>query len=859
MASPNSYKDPYWSDLAATTEVKLGLPGGLLAAVVTRGERSNADQVSEAGAKTPFQIIPATRKAAIDKYGIDPYLSPENAAEVAGLLLKDSLTRNKGNVPAAVAEYHGGTDRANWGPRTRAYVARVTGAQQTEQAPQQASGSTFQRALANQQAAAPASSISAVYEAYSAGKMTPQEASEFEADVKGGLVMLPRGASLKGQAAPSQAGKPAPAMLPKEVTDAYAGGRMSEQERADLEADMAAGIVRLPATTASQIPTEDPNWQPPTEQGIIPRQVEPTLGQRLIGAGETGLTMLTGMTGGMAGMAGGTVKGVAKSILDGTFGTQQAADMVEREAAKSAEALTYMPRTQTGQEYAQNVGRVLSETIPAVPLAAEMSMLSSGLRQAAPAAELAARQGAAAASRVAAPVVQQAGRAVEAVKAAPGRAAEAMGIRQPAASPTSGTGASMGAAGVDVATLRQAKANELPVPIELTKGQRERTFEQQQFEREIAKAPEVGAPIRERFATQNDAIYKNFDAFIDMTGAETADLRSVGASVDQAVRSRAAKDKARIRTLYKDAEKAGELEQPVTLDGVVQHINDNWPDVATAPLLQTAKNWAVKLGIASEDEAGALVANPVPLKRAETFRQSINRNTDREATNIRQASILKSEIDASTEGLGGSLYQQARSARAKYAHDYENIGLIKDLMGMKRTSSDRVVALENVFNRSIKNGSLDDVRQLRRILHTEGEAGTQAWKELQGATVRHIQESAFGNSARDVRGNPVLSPAGLDRVVTTMDKSGKLDFIFGKRGAEQIRLINDVAKDVATAPPGAVNTSNTASALITALDTLASYGTTGLPVPIAHALKASMKSIKERKLRARVRQALQRN
>ncbi len=855
--TPNNYKDPYWTDLATATEAKLGLPDGLLAAIVTKGERSNHDQISEAGARTVFQIIPATRKAAIDKYGIDPYLNPENAAEVAGLLLKDSLNRNKGNVQAAVAEYHGGTDRANWGPRTRSYVARVVGdQQQISQGGQPSGGSTFQRVMAanpqyQQNSGAVPSQINQVYQAYKAGKMTPEEAGQFEADVKAGLVMLPKGSALNGQTAQSPTEKPTAVMLPKAISDAYVQGKLSEQERNDLEADMKAGLVKLPVQTSSLIPTGDPNWQPPTEQGIIQRPKEPTLGERLVGAGEAGLTTLTGMTGGTVGMIGGTVKQMTQNVLDGTFGTQQAADLVEKSAMEGAQALTYAPRTETGREYAQNVGDVLSQTIPVMPLTAEMGMLGATVRNATPAVK-------AATVAKAAPIVE-----AVAAKAAP----VAQGVRDVAAKmkqavtgtperPTPGTGGSIGAAGVDMATLRQGKADELPVPINLTKGQRERTFEQQQFEREVAKNPEVGAPIRERFADQNDAIYKNFDAFVDMTGAEMADLRSVGTSVDQAIRARAARDKTKIRTLYKEAEKAGELEQPVTLDGVVQHINDNWPDVATAPLLKTAKDWAIKLGIATEDANGNLIAAPVTLKRAETFRQAINRNTDMEATNIRQASILKGAVDQATDGLGGNLYKQARAARAKYAADYENVGLIKDLVGMKRTSADRVVALENVFDRSIKNGSLDDVRQLRRILQTEGESGQQAWKELQGATVRHIQDQAFGGASRDVRGNPVVSAPALERAVASLDRSGKLDFIFGKKGAEQIRLINDVAKDVATAPPGAVNTSNTASALLTALDTVASYGTTGLPVPVAHLLKASITTMKNRKLKARVQAAL---
>lgn len=127
--APKSYQDPLYADLDAKTETKLGLPVGLLSSIRTRGERSNADQVSEAGAKSVYQVIPATRDAALKKFGIDAYLSPENASEVAGLLLKESLKRNGGDAAAAVGEYHGGTDRANWGPRTQAYIARVMGGQ----------------------------------------------------------------------------------------------------------------------------------------------------------------------------------------------------------------------------------------------------------------------------------------------------------------------------------------------------------------------------------------------------------------------------------------------------------------------------------------------------------------------------------------------------------------------------------------------------------------------------------------------------------------------------------------------------------------------------------------------------------
>ena len=38
-AAPNSFADPYWTQIASSVSDKLGLPPGLLGAIVTRGER----------------------------------------------------------------------------------------------------------------------------------------------------------------------------------------------------------------------------------------------------------------------------------------------------------------------------------------------------------------------------------------------------------------------------------------------------------------------------------------------------------------------------------------------------------------------------------------------------------------------------------------------------------------------------------------------------------------------------------------------------------------------------------------------------------------------------------------------------
>ncbi len=218
---------------------------------------------------------------------------------------------------------------------------------------------------------------------------------------------------------------------------------------------------------------------------------------------------------------------------------------------------------------------------------------------------------------------------------------------------------------------------------------------------------------------------------------------------------------------------------------------------------------------------------------------------------------MKGLVDDATEGVGGEAYRKARGARARFAKDYENVSLVKNLIGQKRGSNDRAIALEDVVRRSViePSTSLDDVRQIRRLLQTEGSGGQQAWKELQGATLSYLKDEATKNVARDQLGNPIISPAQLDRALSKLDKNGKLDFVFGKKGAEMLRTVNDVAKDVLVAPPGAVNTSNTATVLAGLMD-VALTGASGIPAPVMTSLRLATKSIKDAKTRARVRKAL---
>lgn len=129
---PVKYNDPLYAELARRAEAKYRLPQGILDAIRTRGERSNANQVSEAGARSVYQFIPPTRQGMMKNYGIDPWKDAASATEGAGALMAENYRRSH-NWNQAVSMYHGGLDKRNWGSRTQAYTQRVD--QHKEEAP----------------------------------------------------------------------------------------------------------------------------------------------------------------------------------------------------------------------------------------------------------------------------------------------------------------------------------------------------------------------------------------------------------------------------------------------------------------------------------------------------------------------------------------------------------------------------------------------------------------------------------------------------------------------------------------------------------------------------------------------------
>jgi hypothetical protein len=276
-----------------------------------------------------------------------------------------------------------------------------------------------------------------------------------------------------------------------------------------------------------------------------------------------------------------------------------------------------------------------------------------------------------------------------------------------------------------------------------------------------------------------------------------------------------------------------------------------------APNVAPIRKEALRLGILAEDADGNLIAQAKAIDDTELLRQFVNEATD--WTDKRQALMAKkinSAIDAGTEGKGGETYKAARKLRQDFANEFENVGLTAQILSTKKNTSERAIAFENVFDKIILNAPLEEMNKVRKTLISAGPDGKQAWNELKSNTSRYIINKALSTAQRDERGLPLISPDKLNSVIRSMDRAGKLEALYGKKQAQQIRDLGEIAIDIYTAPPGAINFSNTASALQVALDSVATFGLTGIPAPAVTALREASKYAKNRQVRMRVQQSL---
>jgi hypothetical protein len=535
-----------------------------------------------------------------------------------------------------------------------------------------------------------------------------------------------------------------------------------------------------------------------------------------IGAGENLLTLLTGATSGAAGALAGTVAGIPKMFVDGDWGTQEGVDTVRDAMQTVSGLLTYEPKTEAGKEYAGEVADFYGEHL--FPFEALAGM----------------------------PGAQGPTQVIQAVRNQQARQSTLRGAS---------------AAQATDATRRQAQAQELPIPFEgesqLTRGQLDRDFEQLQFEREQAKIGATGQALRERESKQAETYGKNLqDAEERLSdGATYGSDWEQGQVVQARVGEQKATDWKEVSDAYNAARAQGELDVPVQQQALPAAFMDLKQKLGhLSPVIDQLINTATDFGFRAKGEFDPSVnvwADAVPVDSYVKLREVISQGVPNDRQGRLIAATLKAAIDKDMNSVeSGPLFKEAQAKASRFYSIYDENPLVEKI-------ADPAQPAEKIFQ-AIRTGGNDRVTELRdRLMQTED--GARQWRGIQGRFIKDLYDQSVNVNTRDSNGVPTVKPAALNRWITEMEKSGKMDVLFDKQTQEFLNTLRDVAQDLFTTPPGSVNYSNTSSALanyMTALLDLSVSSIAGLPLPITMGTKAIVNNRSRKKLDKKISNAL---
>jgi hypothetical protein len=542
----------------------------------------------------------------------------------------------------------------------------------------------------------------------------------------------------------------------------------------ELFSPMPSGGVPVGRSGVSQIPTEAGANLTSTAAAPV------SMRDRLMGIIETPLALGATLAGGII----SPIVGVAGTLASGKYGTQEGI----RAGEEAMKAVQYQPRTQTARQALGAVGEFLQPVTSALP--PTLGSVGTPL------------------NALAIPTMQQAGAmARPAVSQVVAPVRNALTRKQPDM-------VGMGAASTAEDLMRQQRLEQFG--IRATAGERERNLQKQQFESEVQRSVITGISedaktalseqMRAFEAGKQKDIVQNFERMTAEVGstADRGEIKKTGRIVDKALNNEYTKKFDDYKAKYAKADNAGETLQQVPYQSLLDYINTKTPTQRQKldPILDSV---AESLAMNDPSKTGTIT-----VRALEDIYQQIGTVKDSPS-----AKPMKDLITKIGDGAGGKLYQEARQARTQLAKEFEDVIRVDKLLNTKAGYADRKVALADVYDHIVVDGSLEEMRTVTSLLKKTPE-GRVAYQELQGQTLQRMKDLLLkkGDETDSVR---------LDRFnnfVTELDREGKLAYMFGKTGRDEIIDLRQAIKDVTIKEPGAVNYSNTSGAVLRGLEAL---------------------------------------
>ena len=480
-------------------------------------------------------------------------------------------------------------------------------------------------------------------------------------------------------------------------------------------------------------------------------------------------------------------------------GSSQAIAAGKAMAAKAREQF-YQPRTQTSREILGAVGEFLQPITGALP--PTLGAVGTSINALAPAALMQA-------GAVARPAISQATAPVR------NALANVMTREQPSM-------VGMGAASTAEDLMRQQRLEQFG--IRATAGERERNLQKQQFESDVQRGalPGVSENVKGKLGRelgafkvgQKEDILNQFERMTNQVvgpegkGIDRSAPRAIGNIIDKQLVKQYQTKLQKVNDAYEDAKASGETKQIVDTSKLDQWLIDNAPEAISVPQIQTI---GAKLKQLKE-----ITGNQVSIDDLENLYKSAGNLAEGNPSASLFMGKVKGVINEMTEGAGGNLYRAARMERKQLAKDFENVKRVDELLGTKAGKTDRKVALDNVYDHIVVDGSLEEMRTVTQLLKKGGKEGQQAYKELTGYTLQRMKDLLLkkGDETDDIRLN------NFNNFITQLDREEKLGYMFGKTGRDTLLDLRKSINDVMVKEPGAVNYPNTAGAVLRGLEVL---------------------------------------
>jgi hypothetical protein len=356
--------------------------------------------------------------------------------------------------------------------------------------------------------------------------------------------------------------------------------------------------------------------------------------------------------------------------------------------------------------------------------------------------------------------------------------------------------------------------------IRVSKGDATQDFKQQQFEAEAAKLADVGDEMRAFRAGQQEDIINRARALNTGVGG-TQDKVAAGANIQQTLRTGDKAGRAQVSEAYEVAKAAKGNDAPVPTNFAkdeIKQIYDDFEDVIPSPITKKLQNYGILEQPIKEGEA-AFKPQTLTVGEAEKLIKSINARigatSDRAtAEGLRQ---VKQSLDNALEGMAqGSdeavnAFKEARALRSQHADVYEQNDIVQNIID-KKAKYTNYVNPQSVVDKIVKDkaNNLQNIPKIKAALMKSGPDGVKSWNDLRGATVNDLFEGSIKGADT---GNAYFDTSRFNKEIERIGDPA-LKLMLSPKEFDELKMFQRTITQIQRKAPGAVNTSNTTSALL---------------------------------------------